>query len=65
MFFEKTLEKIKTNYKDQIEINQIRSVPYQEYITLYNHCHILLDQTYAYSQVTMHWRIREKWFLLV
>ena len=50
VFFEKALEKIKTNYKDQIEINQIRSVPYQEYITLYNHSHILLDQTYAYSQ---------------
>lgn len=49
-FFEKALEKIKTNYKDQIEINQIRSVPYQEYINLYNHSHILLDQTYAYSQ---------------
>ena len=49
-FFEKALKKIKANYKDQIEINQIKSVPYQEYISLYNHSHILLDQTYAYSQ---------------
>jgi glycosyltransferase involved in cell wall biosynthesis len=48
--FEKALKKIKANYKDQIEINQIKSVPYQEYISLYNHSHILLDQTYAYSQ---------------
>lgn len=48
--FEKALEIIKEKYRDKIEIISVKSVPYNEYITLYNKAHILLDQVYAYDQ---------------
>ncbi|MBB4803015.1 glycosyltransferase involved in cell wall biosynthesis [Flavobacterium nitrogenifigens] len=49
-YFEKALQIIEQKYASRIEIITVRSVPYAEYINLYNSCHILLDQIYAYDQ---------------
>lgn len=49
-FFEKALDIIKEKYGDRIEIITTRSIPYHEYIDLYNKAHILLDQVYAHDQ---------------
>jgi hypothetical protein len=49
-YFEKALEIIGQKYTSKVEIITVRSVPYAEYINLYNRCHILLDQIYAYDQ---------------
>lgn len=49
-YFEKALEIIEQKYASKVEIITVRSVPYAEYINLYNSCHILLDQIYAYDQ---------------
>jgi len=37
-------------YPNQVEIIITKSVPYKEYIKLYNKAHILLDMTYAHDQ---------------
>lgn len=49
-FFEETLNKIKAKYSDKVEIIITENIPYQEYISLYNKAHIVLDQVYAYDQ---------------
>ena len=49
-FFEKALEIIKTKYASKIEICIVDSIPYNEYIKMYNKAHIVLDQVYAYDQ---------------
>lgn len=49
-YFEKALEIIKDIYKDSVEIISAETLPYSEYITIYNRAHILLDQVYAYDQ---------------
>lgn len=49
-YFEKALQIIEQKYSSKVEIITVRSVPYSEYINLYNSCHILLDQIYAYDQ---------------
>jgi glycosyltransferase involved in cell wall biosynthesis len=49
-YFEKVLEIIKTKYASKIEICIVESIPYNEYIQLYNKAHIVLDQVYAYDQ---------------
>lgn len=49
-YFEKALEIIEKKYGSKIEIITVRSVPYSEYINLYNRSHILLDQIYGYDQ---------------
>lgn len=48
--FEKALEIIEKKYNSKVEIITVQSVPYAEYINLYNSCHILLDMVYAYDQ---------------
>ena len=48
--FEDALEVIKTQYGDRIEIYTTENLPYSEYITRYEKCHILLDQAYALDQ---------------
>ncbi|RDI05827.1 glycosyltransferase [Flavobacterium sp. AG291] len=48
--FEKALEVISEKYNDRVEIITTRSVPYSTYVTLYNKCHILLDQAFSYDQ---------------
>lgn len=49
-YFEKALEQIKVKYPDKIEIVVAESLPYNDYIKLYDRAHILLDQVYGYDQ---------------
>ncbi|MBA4276628.1 glycosyltransferase [Flavobacterium sp.] len=49
-FFEKALTLIKEKYNSKVEIIITENVPYNQYISLYNKAHILLDQVYAYDQ---------------
>lgn len=48
--FEETLKIIKDKYQDKVEIIIVKSLPYNDYIKLYNNAHIILDQVYAYDQ---------------
>lgn len=50
IFFEKALEILSQKYPDKVEITTTHSIPYKDYIKLYDECHILLDQVYAYDQ---------------
>jgi len=47
--FVQVLEEIQEKYNNKIEIIQVESIPYKDYIELYNESHILLDQTYVYD----------------
>lgn len=49
-FFEKALEIITANYSDKINVCVTESIPYNDYIQLYNNAHIILDQVYAFDQ---------------
>jgi len=49
-YFEKALEVIKQKYPDRVEIIISESLPYDEYIQIYNRAHILLDQIFGYDQ---------------
>lgn len=48
--FEKALEIIAKKYDSKVEINIVKSIPYNKYINLYNKAHIFLDQSYSYDQ---------------
>lgn len=48
--FEEALNTVRLKYQDKVEIITAKSVPYQEYINLYNKAHIVLDMVYAYDQ---------------
>lgn len=48
--FEETLDIIQQKYQEKIEIITVKSIPYEDYINLYNSAHIILDQVYAYDQ---------------
>ena len=50
LFFEKTVAIIKKKYSDSVEIIITRSIPYHQYIKMYDKAHILLDQVYGYDQ---------------
>jgi glycosyltransferase involved in cell wall biosynthesis len=50
VFFEQALQLISEKYGDLIEITISENLPYQEYITKYNLCDILLDQVYGFDQ---------------
>ena len=49
-YFEKALEIIREKYADKVEIIVTGNLPYNEYISIYNKAHILLDQVFAYDQ---------------
>lgn len=49
-FFEKALKIIQEKYPTQVEVILAENLPYQEYITLYNKAHIVLDQVYGFDQ---------------
>ena len=49
-YFEKALEIIQAKYSDKIDVISSRSIPYNQYIKLYDKAHILLDQVYAHDQ---------------
>jgi hypothetical protein len=49
-YFEKALAIIEKKYFDKVEIITTRSIPYNQYIELYNKAHILLDMAYSFDQ---------------
>lgn len=49
-FFEEALKIIEKKYPEKVEIVITKNLPYQEYINIYNRCHILLDNVYGYDQ---------------
>lgn len=49
-YFEKALTIIEKKYFDKVEIITTRSIPYLQYIELYNKAHILLDMAYSFDQ---------------
>jgi len=49
-YFQKALEIIKAKYQNKIDVFITENLPYHQYINIYNDCHILLDQIYAYDQ---------------
>jgi glycosyltransferase involved in cell wall biosynthesis len=49
-YFEKALDVIEKKYGNRVEIITAKSIPYSDYIGLYNKAHILLDQTFSYDQ---------------
>lgn len=50
IYFEKALEIIQEKYADKVEIIVTENLPYNEYISIYNKAHIVLDQVFAYDQ---------------
>lgn len=49
-YFEQALEEIKKKYPGKTEVIVAESLPYSDYVKLYDKVHILLDQVYAYDQ---------------
>ncbi|MFT3796804.1 glycosyltransferase [Flavobacterium sp.] len=49
-YFEQALEIIRQKYPEKVEIIVARSVPYAQYIQLYNRAHIVLDQVFSLDQ---------------
>lgn len=49
-FFEKALKIIQSKYPENVEVIITENIPYNEYISIYNKAHIVLDQVYAYDQ---------------
>lgn len=49
-YFTEALKIIASKYGDQIEVTTTHSLPYDEYIKVYNDCHILMDQIYSFDQ---------------
>lgn len=49
-FFTEALDIIRDRYPEQVEIISTTNLPYDEYIKVYDDCHILLDQIYSFDQ---------------
>ena len=49
-YFEEALVLLQQKYADKIEVITVESVPYAEYIELYNKAHIVLDQVLGFDQ---------------
>src|SRR5210317_512449 len=49
-YFFDALKFIEQKYGDKIEILTVYSLPYKDYIKIYDRCHILLDQVLCYDQ---------------
>ena len=49
-YFAEALQLIESRYGDKVEVVTTYSIPYAQYIQLYDDCHILLDQIYGYDQ---------------
>lgn len=49
-YFEEALKIIRDKYGDKVEISITENLPYNQYIKIYNDCHILLDNIYGYDQ---------------
>ena len=49
-YFSEALKIISSKYGDLVEVITTYSLPYDEYIKIYNDCHILMDQIYSFDQ---------------
>ncbi|MBX2827488.1 MAG: glycosyltransferase [Flavobacteriaceae bacterium] len=49
-FFEKALKIIQEKYGNEVTIVTVTSLPYKEYIVLFEEAHIILDQVFGYDQ---------------
>ena len=49
-YFEEALKIIAEKYLDKVNIQITTDIPYKQYKSIYNDCHILLDQVYGYDQ---------------
>ena len=49
-YFFDALKFIEQKYAEKIEILTVYSLPYKDYIKIYDRCHILLDQVLSYDQ---------------
>ena len=49
-YFEQALQIVSEKYTEDVEITVVRSVPYAQYMALYDGAHILLDQAFAIDQ---------------
>ncbi|WP_027124602.1 glycosyltransferase [Gelidibacter mesophilus] len=49
-YFSKALKIIADKYKDEVEVVTTHSLPYDQYIKIYDGCHILMDQIYSFDQ---------------
>ncbi|NRB61252.1 MAG: glycosyltransferase family 1 protein [Winogradskyella sp.] len=48
--FDNALKLVQEKFGNKVEIDIVKNLPYKEYISRFNRCHILLDQVYAYDQ---------------
>lgn len=48
--FDEALNLIAEKFSDKVDIIITKDLPYKDYITSFDKCHILLDQIYAYDQ---------------
>lgn len=49
-YFTEALKMVEKKYPDKVEVTTTYSIPYKQYITLYDQCHILMDQVLGYDQ---------------
>lgn len=49
-YFEKALDIIEQKYGKKVKIVKVTSIPYKEYIALFDSAHIILDQVFGYDQ---------------
>jgi len=49
-YFSQALEIIKHKYNQKVEIRTCYNMPYNQYLSLYEDCHIFLDQVYGFDQ---------------
>nr|WP_321236285.1 glycosyltransferase [uncultured Psychroserpens sp.] len=49
-FFDDALKIIAKKYQECVHILRVENLPYEDYISYYDSCHILLDQVYSYDQ---------------
>lgn len=49
-YFTEALNIIASKYGDRVEIITTHSLPYKDYIKIYNDCHILMDQIFSFDQ---------------
>lgn len=50
VFFDEAIGIIKNKFPDKVKVIRTEDIPYNDYIKVYDACHILLDQVYAYDQ---------------
>lgn len=50
VYFEEALKIISEKYPEKVEIIISKSIPYSEYINIYNKAHILMDQVFGFDQ---------------